>query len=141
MNDDIVNRLRAVDYNSVDECLLKVGLFIKAADEIERLRRELNEARAAITIQARAAKTLQACEDREIALLRKDHHDARVAAKTLDSERAVNAALTDEIEHLRAREARLRDALRDIVWMIDTSANIQDIDDCARDAIAEQEKK
>ena len=118
-----------------------MGLFIKAADEIERLRRELNEARAAITIQARAAKTLQACEDREIALLRKDHHDARVAAKTLDSERAVNAALTDEIEHLRAREARLRDALRDIVWMIDTSANIQDIDDCARDAIAEQEKK
>ena len=37
MTDDLVKRLRAVDYSSESECLLKVGLFIKAADRIEEL--------------------------------------------------------------------------------------------------------
>jgi hypothetical protein len=45
------------------------------------------------------------------------------------------------IEHEAADEIkRLRAALHCIVWMIDTRANIQDIYDCARAALAEEKK-
>ena len=45
---DIVKELRAVDHGSVEDCFLLSPLFGHAADEIERLRREVQEARAAL---------------------------------------------------------------------------------------------
>jgi len=41
---DIVERLRAVDHQSLEDCFLQSPLFDKAADEITRLRTALSEA-------------------------------------------------------------------------------------------------
>lgn len=38
---DIVERLRAVDHGSVEDCFCQSPLFAQAADEIERLRERL----------------------------------------------------------------------------------------------------
>ena len=42
---DIVEMLRAVDHMSVEDCFLQSPLFAKAADEIARLRADLERAR------------------------------------------------------------------------------------------------
>ncbi|MCM2453372.1 hypothetical protein [Agrobacterium vitis] len=42
---DIVERLRGVDHESVEDCFLLSPLFAHAADEITRLRTELADAR------------------------------------------------------------------------------------------------
>jgi hypothetical protein len=41
---DIVQRLRAVDHMSIEDCFVQSSLFAYAADEIERLRKELGSA-------------------------------------------------------------------------------------------------
>jgi hypothetical protein len=43
---DIVERLRAIDHMSIEDCFLQSPLFLHAAAEIERLRLSLSEARA-----------------------------------------------------------------------------------------------
>ena len=43
---DIVERLRAIDHMSVEDCFLQSPLFLRAAEEIEHLRLSLSEARA-----------------------------------------------------------------------------------------------
>jgi hypothetical protein len=57
----------------------------------------------AIKIQAAAVKTLEAAEDRELNKLRKQEVDMHQALRQLESEREMNAILTDEIERLRAK--------------------------------------
>lgn len=42
---DIVERLRSINHLSVEDCYLQSPLFTRAADEIERLREERDEAR------------------------------------------------------------------------------------------------
>ena len=49
---DLVRELRSVDHSSVEDCFLLSPLFGHAADEIERLRREVQEARAAALQEA-----------------------------------------------------------------------------------------
>jgi hypothetical protein len=71
---------------------------------------ELAEAKQALKVQASAIKTLQAAEDTEINVLRKGATDAHRAVATLDSERAMNATLTEENERLQAELAALREA-------------------------------
>jgi RecA/RadA recombinase len=55
----------------------------------------------AIKIQASAVKTLEAAEDRELNKLRKQEVDMHQALRQLESEREMNAILTNEIEQLR----------------------------------------
>jgi chromosome segregation ATPase len=64
----------------------------------------------AIKRQAAAVRTLQASEATEINILRKERHKAQEAIKTLESERAANALLTDELEATKAELQALRDA-------------------------------
>lgn len=45
---DLIERLRAVDHGSVEDCFLQSPLFEKAADRIEALEREVEELRAAL---------------------------------------------------------------------------------------------
>jgi chromosome segregation ATPase len=67
---------------------------------------ELAEAKQALKVQASAIKNLHAAEDAEINVLRKGATDAHRAVATLDSERAMNATLTEENERLQAELAR-----------------------------------
>lgn len=118
---DIVKRLRAwgrlaplVSDETYNKTEMKYGAqprFDECADEIERLNAKVESLEAAIKAQANAVKILDRCKGTELAHLRKTHHEAKVAAKTLDSEREANAVLTAEIERLRAENARLREAL------------------------------
>lgn len=101
MTDDIVARLRsmaAIGWNPIGD---------EAADEIERLRETIKR-------QANAVKTLQACEETEINRLRKTHHKAAIAERTLDSERDANALLTEEIERLR-KELRIMHSIEYVI--------------------------
>jgi hypothetical protein len=83
----------------------------------------------AIKIQAAAVKALEAIEDRELNKLRKQEVEARQALRQLDSEREMNAILTDEIERLRAEldttrlDERAKIVARLRYWFIDTAAN------------------
>jgi chromosome segregation ATPase len=70
----------------------------------------------AIKRQAAAVRTLQASEASEINILRKERHKAHEAIKTLESERAANALLTDELEATKAELQALREAIPADVW-------------------------
>ena len=76
---------------------------------VSRLSAELASARQAIKVQASAVKTLQAAEDSEINVLRSKATEAHRAVVTLDSERAMNATLTEEIDRLSAELAKERE--------------------------------
>jgi hypothetical protein len=76
----------------------------------EKAQAELAEVREAIKRQAAAVRNLQTSEDSQINVLRKRSQQAHIAASTLDSERAMNAILTEENERLRAELAEVREA-------------------------------
>ena len=73
----------------------------------------------AIKIQAAAVKTLEAAEDRELNKLRKQEVDMHQALRQLESEREMNAILTDEIERLRAEldTTRLDERAKIVAWL------------------------
>jgi hypothetical protein len=73
----------------------------------------------AIKIQASAVKTLEAAEDRELNKLRKQEVDMHQALRQLESEREMNAILTDEIERLRAEldTTRLDERAKIVAWL------------------------
>jgi uncharacterized small protein (DUF1192 family) len=73
----------------------------------------------AIKIQAAAVKLLEAIEDRELNKLRKQEVDMHQALRQLESEREMNAILTDEIERLRAEldTTRLDERTKIVEWL------------------------
>jgi hypothetical protein len=73
----------------------------------------------AIKIQAAAVKTLETAENRESNRLRKQEVEARQALRQLDSEREMNAILTDEVERLRPalRQAALDERDKIVAWL------------------------
>lgn len=85
---------------------------------------EFAEARIAelerqILIQKNAARTIMHCEGDELRRLREQAREHHVAIQTLDSERAANARLTDE---LAAAQARLAEAVRSLKAVISIPA-------------------
>lgn len=106
MSMDIVSRLR---------CVLKGDKVAQAgADEIERLRaelaasrHELEGAKKAANAQARIIESLQ----QQRAHLNAQRDQWIEARGTLDSERAANAVLTEELAASREREARMREMI------------------------------
>jgi len=93
-------------------------LAVQIADAYDRaIARTAHEAtKEAIKRQAAAVRTLQASEATEINILRKERHKAHEAIKTLESERAANALLTDELEATKAELQALREAIPADVW-------------------------
>lgn len=83
-----------------------------AADLIEAQSAEIGRLRAAIERQASAVRTLQYNEQTEINQLRKGRNDAYRAVATLDSEREMNALLTEEIEAQSTRIAELEAVIK-----------------------------
>ena len=88
------------------EMFIKNGAVISADDvyldqrdaTIEAQAAEIERLKKAIKIQASAVRTLQANEDTEINILRKQKREWHQAVLSLDSEREANAILTTEIE-------------------------------------------
>lgn len=72
-----------------------------------------------ILIQKNAARTIMHCEGDELRRLREQAREHHVAIQTLDSERAANARLTNE---LAAAEARLAEAVRWVKAVINIPA-------------------
>jgi chromosome segregation ATPase len=98
---------------------LSIGAVIHLRNAIKALdaERAAHEAtKEAIKRQAAAVRTLQASEQSEINILRKERHKAHEAIKTLESERAANALLTDELEATKAELQALREAIPADVW-------------------------
>jgi chromosome segregation ATPase len=93
----------------VDRAVYHLARTLKALDT-ERAAYEATK--EAIKRQAAAVRTLQASEQSEINILRKERHKAHEAIKTLESERAANALLTDELEATKAELQAMREALR-----------------------------
>jgi hypothetical protein len=75
--------------------------ILEALTERASMAAEIERLKAAIKIQASAVRTLQANEDTEINILRKQKREWHQAVSSLDSEREVNEILTAEIERLR----------------------------------------
>ena len=65
--------------------------------------RKIQDLEKAIKVQANAFRTFIAGEGRELNILRKQEFEATHALRQLDSEREVNAILTDEVEQLEIR--------------------------------------
>ena len=86
----------------------------EAADRIEAQAAEIERLEKAIKIQASAVRTLQANEDTEINILRKQKREWHQAVSSLDSERDVNEILTAEIERLRVANGILEDGLQEV---------------------------
>lgn len=106
---DIVERLRAVDHQSLEDCFLQSPLFDKAADEISRLRTALSEAEQrarrealeeAATLAEGSAKTFNFQE----ALANGD--DIEVGAKSvqLSIASAIRALIPSEPHDAEGRE-------------------------------------
>lgn len=84
---------------------------LKALTERASMAAEIERLKAAIKIQASAVRTLQANEDTEINILRKQKREWHQAVSSLDSEREVNEILTAENERLRGLVEELADDL------------------------------
>jgi hypothetical protein len=84
----------AVTTIDTDHARAILALVDAQAAEIARLRE-------AIKTQASAVRMLQANEQTEINILRKQRNEWHHAVSSLDSEREANALLTAEIERLR----------------------------------------
>jgi chromosome segregation ATPase len=76
---------------------------------------EIARLREAIKTQASAVRTLQANEQTEINILRKQRNEWHHAVSSLDSEREANALLTAEIERLQKRLTQAIERLRDML--------------------------
>jgi peptidoglycan hydrolase-like amidase len=94
-------------YGAADQAAAAVITAAMAEKDADIARKD-----EAIKRQAAAVRTLQASEATEINILRKERHKAHEAIKTLESERAANALLTDELEATKAELQALREALR-----------------------------
>lgn len=138
MSDDLVKELRDVrpmpwDDDIADACNRAATLIEAQAARIAELEAEaLENARiigasgereaahlariaeldAAIKLQAAAVRTLHHNEQTEINVLRRKSSEAHCAIMALDSERAVNAILTDELDAARATIRRLQNDLQ-----------------------------
>jgi predicted nucleic acid-binding Zn-ribbon protein len=102
-------------------CSSEVCLPRTAKAHIEEQAAEIERLKKAIKIQASAVRTLQANEDTEINILRKQKREWHQAVLSLDSEREANAILTTEIEQWKVDYdcammdvERLREALERI---------------------------
>lgn len=97
-------RYQAEDYR-LDADALRAALA--QGERLREVERERAQAKAALSTVQSAAQTLVRAADRRVLEATKHEPAARVAMATLDSERAMNAQLTEENESLRAE----RDAL------------------------------
>jgi hypothetical protein len=93
-----------------DEGRADAALIAAAINALPGLLDELERLREAIKRQAAAVRNLQTSEDSQINVLRKQSQQAYIAVSTLDSERAMNAILTEENERLRAALSKIEDA-------------------------------
>jgi hypothetical protein len=87
----------------------------RACNYHKRMKEELAEARAAMARQAAAVKTLDSARDQELQQLRREKRENWIATQTLDSERAANARLTQELAEAQAEAARWKSAHADMV--------------------------
>lgn len=112
----------------------------EAADAIERLERERDEARAAMDRQRAAVRTFENAIRAEHQHLRDKDRSEYVAAQTVNSERDANAILTDEIALRDALLARALEALDAVAteypWHEDI-AKARDVAAAIREAIGE----
>jgi chromosome segregation ATPase len=92
-----------------------IHIHARTLEALDTERAAHEATKEAIKRQAAAVRTLQTCEQSEINILRKERHKAHEAIKTLESERAANALLTDELEATKAELQALREALEQIV--------------------------
>lgn len=83
------------------EAAYAAGQAESKAATLEEMATEIEMLQKAMKVQAAAVKTLQACEESQINVLRRDFAKAHYAVVTLDSERAMNEILTEENERLR----------------------------------------
>lgn len=74
----------------------------------EALRTERDKAQSALGVVKSAARTIVAGADRRVIAATEHEPAARAAIATLDSERGMNAILTDEVEALRAERDEWR---------------------------------
>jgi hypothetical protein len=88
------------------------ALIVAAVNALPELLDEVERLREAIKRQAAAVRNLQTSEDSQINVLRKQSQQAHIAVSTLDSERDMNAILTEENERLRAELAEVREAAK-----------------------------
>ncbi len=111
---DLVKRLRK--QAAIHSASMRIGAICKAAsgqamseaaDALEAAQAENAKLRAAIERQAAAVRTLHHNEQTEINVLRSKQTEAHRAVATLDSEREMNALLTEENEAAQARIAAL----------------------------------
>lgn len=110
-----VHRPDAVVWN-VECCSVPMAI----GPEVRYVRADRIDAlEAAIKKQANAVRTLQACEETELNRLRKTHQKAHIAERTLESERAANAILTDQVAALEAENKALREGLRSLIELND----------------------
>jgi len=95
-------------YSTADDAMVQAAAMLReVAAERDALARDLDDAYRAMKLQAAAVRTLQANEATEINMLREKSRFEHVAVATLDSERAANARLTEELEAAEAERDRL----------------------------------
>jgi len=100
----------------------------KAADMIDAQAAENARVREAIKTQASAVRMLQANEQTEINILRKQRNEWHHAVSSLDSEREANALLTAENETLRKALYRLGKAGQAVTETFTTYEELRDLD-------------
>ena len=122
MTDDLVQRLRI---RPLSVLVNPNSMCSEAADRIEAQAAEIERLQKAIKVQASAARALHHNEETEINQLRKIRAEAHRAVATLDSERDMNALLTEEIEALTAEVERLRGVL---LWIRGVCAEELDLE-------------
>lgn len=112
MTDDLIQRLRFIVLHQRDP---SIGLLLNAcADEIERLRSDIKTVQRAFHTGVAAAKSVAANN-----LAEAERLNAQSNPGALESERAANAALTDEIQRLReSTESAQLACLADIRWAV-----------------------
>jgi len=149
MSDDLIERygrwLQNTGYDGGVNSppVLIYRMVRQQAAEVLTLRAEVERLNKAIKAQSAAVRALAANEETEINRLRKKEAEAYKAIATLDSERAMNALLTEEVEILRAeRNAAVQAAeLRGVALGIEAAAKWakNDAKTCDCDAYSESE--
>jgi len=83
----------------------------EAADMIEQLQKRIEELERTNS----SYKNLTEAQEKQLSVLRQRIYELRGADKTLDSERAANEELTEQLAASQAREAKLREAMEKLV--------------------------
>ena len=107
MSDDLKQNLRGSCYLAFEDGTNDYETAPEAADRIDELEKQNASLEAAIKRQASAARTLRSCALAEVQHLSEMDRSEYFAAHTLDSERDANAILTDRIEELEAKLAKV----------------------------------